>query len=185
MKKTFLLPLLLILLLGLGSTALAASIPGQQSIASITDENGYVSALTDDQSATAWTQSGSYGPDLTLQMYNATVGEIWIRNGYAYTQNWYNSYDRPSKVKVTVYYYANQYTESYDTYRYTLTDAFRPNTVSSSWNSGYQRLLLPKQYRNVTRIELTVESVIHSYGQNGAISACCCPSSTAMSPGSS
>ena len=168
MKKTFLLPLLLILLLAMGTTALAASIPGQQSIASVTDENGYVSALTDDQSATAWTQTGSYGADLTLQMYNATVGEIWIRNGYAYTQNWYNSYDRPSKLKVTVYYYANQYTESYDTYRYTLTDAFRPNTVSSSWNSGYQRLLLPKQYRNVTRIELTIESVIQGYGQNGA-----------------
>lgn len=160
--------LLLSLLLCLCSTAFAASLPGQQSISYITDVNGYVNTLTDDDTTTAWTKSANSAVDLTINLYRGTVGEIWIRNGYAYTQNWYNNYDRASKVKVTVYYAANQYTTSYDTYRYTLSDSYRPNTVSATWNSGYQRLLLPKQYSGVTKIELTVESSITGYGRTGA-----------------
>lgn len=168
MKKLRFLPLFLLLLLILCTTAQAAGIPGQQSILGITDANGDVTALTDGESATAWTKSANAGVDLTISLYRATVGEIWIRNGYAYTQNWYNNYDRPGSVKVTVYYGANQYVTSYDTYRYTLSDAYRPNTQSANWNSGYQRLLLPRQYTNVSRIELTVESVINGYSRTGA-----------------
>lgn len=167
MKKLRFLPLLALALLCLCATALA-TIPGQQSIAYVSDANGYVTSLTDDDATTAWTKSGYGDVDLTLTLQGNSVGEIWIRSGYAYTQNWYNHYDRPDTVKVTVYYQANRYTESYDTYRYRLTDAFRPNTVSGSWNSGYQRLLLPKQYTGVTRIELTIESVITGYGSTGA-----------------
>lgn len=168
MKKLRILPLLLIVLLSLGAAALAASIPGQQYITGISDANGAVTTLTDDDTATAWTLNGSSDADLTIHMYRGTVGEIWIRNGYAYTQNWYNNYDRPGKVKVTVYYAVNQYTTSYDTYRYTLSDAYRPNTRSANWNSGYQRLLLPKQYQGVERIEITIEGVINGYGRTGA-----------------
>lgn len=168
MKKLRLLPLLLLLLLCLCTTALAASIPGQQSISGITDANGAVTTLTDDEAATAWTKSDSASVDLTISLYRGTVGEIWIRNGYAYTQNWYNNYDRPGQVKVTVYYAVNQYTTSYDTYRYTLSDSYRPNTLSANWNSGYQRLLLPRQYTGVTKIELTIEGVINGYGRTGA-----------------
>lgn len=167
MKKLFL-SLFILALVGLCTTAFAASMPGQQNISYISDETGYVTSLTDDNATTAWTKQSSYGADLTLHMNYASVGEIWIRNGYAYTQNWYNHYDRASKVKVTVYYYANQYTESYDTYRYNLTDAFRPSTVNKTWNGGYQRLLLPKQYRSVTKIELTVEGVVQGSGRTGA-----------------
>ena len=168
MKKLCFLSLILFLLLAMVSTASAASMPGQQSISYIADGNGYVTSLTDDNATTAWTKQGSYGPDLTLYMNYASVGEVWIRNGYAYTQNWYTHYDRAAKVKVTVYYYANQYTESYDTYRYNLTDAFRPTTSNKTWNNGYQRLLLPKQYRNVTKIELTIEDVVLGAGRTGA-----------------
>lgn len=168
MKKLYLLPLLILMLLCLCGTALAASISGQQSISYITDESGYVTTLTDDDAATVWSKSSGYGVDLTLNLYSASVGEIWIRNGYAYTQNWYNHYDRPDTILVTVYYQANRYTESYDSYRYRLTDAYRPNTVAKGWNSGYQRLLLPKQYTGVTKIELTIESVISGYDGGGA-----------------
>ncbi|MGN1369240.1 MAG: hypothetical protein ACI4WX_10255 [Aristaeellaceae bacterium] len=168
MKKLRLLPLFLLLLLCLCTTALAASIPGQQSISGITDANGAVTTLTDDEAATAWTKTDSGDVDLTISLYRGTVGEIWIRNGYAYTQNWYNNYDRPGQVKVTVYYAVNQYTTSYDTYRYTLSDSYRPNTLSANWNSGYQRLLLPRQYTGVTKIELTIEGVINGYGRTGA-----------------
>lgn len=160
--------LFLLLFLCLCTTAFAVTIPGQQSISSITDENGYVSSLTDDDPTTAWTKSSAADVDLTLTLYRGTVGEIWLRNGYAYTQNWYSHYDRPGQVKVTVYYNANQYTTSYDTYRYTLVDQYRSTSMSANWNSGYQRLLLPKKYTGVTKIELTIENVISGFGHTGA-----------------
>ncbi len=168
MKKLRFLLLLVLALVCLWATASAATIPGQQTIVSVTDHSGYVTSLTDDDPATAWSQSGYGGADLTINLYGNTVGEIWIRSGYAYSQNWYSHYDRPDTVKVTVYYQANRYTESYDEYRYRLTDAFRPNTVSASWVNGYQRLLLPKQYTGVTRIELTIENAITGFGRTGA-----------------
>ena len=165
MTKLRLLPLLILLLLC--STAFAASIPGQQTISYVEDALGNVNELTDDETSTAWVQSADYGVDLTLHFYSATVGEIWVRNGYAYSQNWYNHYDRPGTLLVTVYYQANRYTESYDSYRYRLTDAYRPASYTKDWNSGYQRLLLPKKYTGVTKIELTVESVVNGTGDAG------------------
>lgn len=168
MKKLRILLLLVLAFVFLSVAASAATIPGQQNIVSVTDQNGYVAALTDDDPTTAWTQSGYAAPDLTLNLRGNTVGEIWIRSGYAYTQNWYSHYDRPDTVKVTVYYQANRYTESYDVYRYRLTDAYRPSTVSANWVSGYQRLLLPKQYTGVTRIDLTIENAIVGFGRTGA-----------------
>ena len=167
MKKLCFL-LLALALVCLCAAASAATIPGQQTIISVTDGSGYVTSLTDDDPTTAWTRSGYSGADLTLQLYGNTVGELWIRSGYAYTQNWYSHYDRPDTVKVTIYYQANRYTESYDVYRYRLTDAYRPSTVNANWLSGYQRLLLPKQYTGVTRIELTIESTILGAGRTGA-----------------
>lgn len=170
MKKRFLLPLLLIALMCVCSTAFAASISGQQSIAFITDATGNeVTALTDDDNTTVWTKSTAFGGvDLTVTLYDGTVGEIWIRSGYAYTYNWYSHYDRPDVVKVTVYYQVDPYTESCDVYRYRLADEYRPDTIATGWNSGYQRLLLPKQYTDVTKIELSIESAITGYGSTGA-----------------
>ncbi len=167
MKKLFL-PLLVLLMICACASAYAATVPGQQSIAYVSDGSGEVTDLTDDDASTAWIAPGTSSPDLTLHFNYASVGEIWVRNGYAYTQNWYNHYDRPGSVKVTVYYQANQVTTTYDTYRYQLTDACRPNSVSRDWSSGYQRLLLPKQYRNVSKIEITIESVITGTGRTGA-----------------
>lgn len=166
MKKR-LLPLFVLLLCLTASAALAASIPGQQSIIAVNDATGAVTSLTDDDASTAWVQSAESGSTLTLNLSGATVGEVWIRNGYAYTQNWFSHYDRPSAVKVTVYYRANQYTTSYDFYRYTLKDSYQPNAYTADWNGGYQRLLLPKQYTGVTKIELTIEGSVKGYGNAG------------------
>lgn len=166
MKKRIF-PLFVLLLGMMATTALAAGIPGQQRINSVSDGTGYVTTLTDDDASTAWTQSAQSGATLTLDLSGVTVGEVWIRNGYAYTQNWYNHYDRPATVKVTVYYRANQYTTSYDFYRYTLSDVYQPNAYTADAIGGYQRLLLPKQYTGVTKIELTVESSIRGYGNAG------------------
>ena len=171
MKKLRILPLLLlVLLIGLCATASAATISGQQTILSVEDAQGRVTSLTDDDPATAWTVPGYNDgqADLTINLYGTSVGEIWIRSGYAYTANWFNHYDRPDVIKVTVYYEANRYTTSYDTYRYRLKDEYRPSTVGSEWNSGYQRLLLPKKYTGVTKIEITIESVVAGYGNTGA-----------------
>ncbi len=165
-KKLF--PLLALLLTLLWTAANAVSVTDQVTIASIYDAYGKVSTLTDDSTATVWTKSTSYGADLTLSLYGSTVGEIWIRSGHCYSQNYYNHYDRPEVVQVTVWYQANQYTVSTDTYRYRLIDAYRPNTFSANWNGGYQRLLLPKAYTGVTRIELTIESSIQGTGRTGA-----------------
>lgn len=167
MKKIRFLPLLAVLLLSLCITAFAASIPGQQRIISIADASGIVTDLTDDDASTAWIKSGNGDVDLTITLTGGSVGEIWIRSGYAYTQNWYNHYDRPDIVKVAVYYRANQYTTSYDVYRYRLSDSYQPHTVSSMWNSGYQRLILPKKYSGVSKIELTIESAVRGFGNAG------------------
>lgn len=168
MNKLRLLPLLILALICLCGTAFAANIPGQQSISYIEDATGEVTSLTDDETSTAWTKQSAYGTDLTIHLYSGTVGEIWVRNGYAYTQNWYNHYDRVDTLLVTVYYQANRYTESYDSYRYRLTDAYRPSTYANGWDSGYQQLLLPKKYTGVTKIELTVESVANGNAGTGA-----------------
>ena len=55
MKKLRLLPLLILALLC--STALAAGIPGQQSIAYVEDALSTVPELTDDEASTAWIQT--------------------------------------------------------------------------------------------------------------------------------
>lgn len=163
MKKFRILLLLALTLTLLCAAASAATIPGQVSISGVYDVFGAVDALTDDSTATVWQKQADEGVDLTITLYGGNVGEIWLRSGHCYSQNYYNHFTRPEVVKVTVWYQANQYVLSSDTYRYRLQDAFRPNTVSSSWNSGYQRLLLPKAYSGVTKIELTIESSIAGY----------------------
>jgi len=170
MKKTLLLPLLILVLACLCTAALADAPADPVYIGSITDSTGAnVTALTDGSTATTWTkQSSGYGADLTINLYSASVGEIWIRNGHCYSQNYYNHYDRPSVISVTLWYSANRYTSTSVTYRYRMSDSFRPNASSSSWYSGYQRILLPEKVNGVTRIELTIESATQGYGRTGA-----------------
>ncbi len=168
MKKR-LLPFLLLVLCALCVTSASAdSIDGKVTIASVYDAYGRVDALTDGSTATTWGCSIGSDTTLTLNLYGDTVGEIWLRSGHCYSQNYFNHYDRPEIVKVTVYYRANQYTTSSDSYRYRLSDAYRPSTVSSGWNDGYQRLLLPKAYQGVTKIELTIESAVTGSGYTGS-----------------
>lgn len=170
MKKVRLFPLLVLALLCLCLTAAsAAEGPANQVyIASITDANGAVTTLTDGSTATTWTKSSSYGADLTINLYSATVGEIWVRNGHCYSQNYYNHYDRPDVIAVTLVYSANRYTTSSVTYRYRMSDSFRPATYSAAWYNGYQRILLPEAVNSVVRIELTIESATQGYGRTGA-----------------
>lgn len=172
MKKFRLLPLLILALVCLCLSASAASLDGpdgQVYIGSVTDQNGAVTTLTDGNTTTVWTQSAAgYGADLTINLYSATVGEIWIRNGHCYSQNYYNHFDRPSVIAVTLWYSANRYTSTSVTYRYRMSDSFRPGVTSSGWNNGYQRMLLPEAVSGVTRIELTIESATQGYGRTGA-----------------
>lgn len=175
MKKTRLILLLTLLLVCLTAAASAASLmsngpSGQVYIGAVTDAEGNtLTDLTDGSTVTTWTQSiSSQGADLSITLYSATVGEIWIRSGHCYSQQYYNHFDRPDVIAVTLHYPANRYTTTSVTYRYRMSDAYRPNTVSSTWNNGYQRLLLPQAISGVTRIDLTIESVIAGYGNTGA-----------------
>ena len=86
-------------------------------------ETDVTADLLDGNTATAWVRTSAAAPDLSLALSGASVGEIWIRSGYCYNQNYYNSYDRPATVAVTIWY---AYGQQSVTYRYTLSDAFLP-----------------------------------------------------------
>ena len=128
-------------------------------------ETDVTADLLDGNTATAWVRTSAAAPDLSLALSGASVGEIWIRSGYCYNQNYYNSYDRPAAVAVTIWY---AYGQQSVTYRYTLADAFLPTTSSADWSNGYQRLLLPEEYTGVTQIDLTIETVYAGRGNAGA-----------------
>lgn len=119
-------------------------------------ETDVTADLTDGNSATAWVRASAATPDLTLALGGANVGELWIRSGYCYTQNYYNYYDRPATIALTLWYAGGRQSV---TYHYTLQDAFLPTTSNADWSNGYQRLLLPQEYTGVTQIDLTVETV--------------------------
>ena len=119
-------------------------------------ETDVTADLTDGNTATAWVRASAEMPDLTLSLNSASVGELWIRSGYCYTQNYYNHYDRPATIAVTLWY---AYGRQNVTYHYTLADAFLPTTSNADWSNGYQRLVLPQEYTGVTQIDLTVETV--------------------------
>lgn len=160
-----------LLLLSLTVSASAASLldgttqPSTVPIRQVRNSAGQaVTQVTDGNTATAWTKVGtSAGVDLTLDLYGATVGEIWIRNGYCYSQNYYSYYGRPDTVAVTLWYLSGRVNTSV-TYRYRMDDLYQPYQNDEDWQGGYQRLLLPKKYAGVSRIELTVESTISGYG---------------------
>ena len=119
-------------------------------------ETDVTADLLDGNAATAWIRTSAAAPDLSLALNSASVGELWIRSGYCSNQNYYNSYDRPATIAVTIWY---AYGRQSATYRYTLADAFLPTTSSADWSNGYQRLLLPEEYTGVTQIDLTIETV--------------------------
>ena len=126
--------------------ATSSGLVATSAILSATEHSGETDVtadLLDGNTATAWVRTSAAAPDLSLALSGASVGEIWIRSGYCYNQNYYNSYDRPATVAVTIWYSHGRQSV---TYRYTLSDAFLPTTSSADWSNGYQRLLLPEEY---------------------------------------
>ena len=148
--------------------ATSSGLVATSAILSATEHSGETDVtadLLDGNTATAWVRTSAAAPDLSLALSGASVGEIWIRSGYCYNQNYYNSYDRPATVAVTIWY---AYGQQSVTYRYTLSDAFLPTTSSADWSNGYQRLLLPEEYTGVTQIDLAIETVYAGRGNAGA-----------------
>ena len=126
--------------------ATSSGLVATSAILSATEHSGETDVTADllaGNTATAWVRTSAAAPDLSLGLSGTSVGEIWIRSGYCYNQNYYNSYDRPATVAVTIWY---AYGQQSVTYRYTLSDAFLPTTSSADWSNGYQRLLLPEEY---------------------------------------
>lgn len=154
--------------------AQAASLVGEDGIAgqcpiySVAGNGAdWTSTLTDGSTATAWTSANTgRNPDLSISLSYADVGEIWIRNGYCYSSNYFNYYDRPDVIRVTIWYTSGR-SNITASYRYRMNDRFDLNTSSASWSQGYQRLLLPQKFSGVTRIDLNIESTNRGNGNAG------------------
>ena len=99
--------------------ATSSGLVATSAILSATEHSGETDVtadLLDGNTATAWVRTSAAAPDLSLALSGASVGEIWIRSGYCYNQNYYNSYDRPATVAVTIWYSHGRQSV---TYRYT------------------------------------------------------------------
>ena len=104
-------------------------------------------------SFTFWsTQAKNDTPDISLDFYNATIKDVWLRNGWA-GEN-YKDYARILFLKVTVWSGGVAY-GPYDFNN--LIDSIDSTERSESMYDGYQRLSLPMQFHNVTRVDLFIK----------------------------
>ena len=91
-------------------------------------------------------------PELTFYFSNATLKNIWIRNGWQSDVNTYYAYARIRQLNVSVYTADGTSV----TYQYQLQDAYDPDNAYSGWVAGYQCVALPRTFHNVTRVELWI-----------------------------
>ena len=93
-------------------------------------------------------------PEMTFYFNNATLKNIWIRNGDQSSANAYYAYARIRQLNVSVYTSDG----SSVTYQYQLQDAYDPDGTYAGWIAGYQCIALPAAFRNVNRVELWIPS---------------------------
>ena len=104
-------------------------------------------------SHTCWSsKSKDTIPEITFWFGGVTLREIWVRNGDQSDYSSYYASARIKKLNVSVY----QADGSSVTYQYQMQDTYDPDGVSSGWIAGYQRVALPREFRNVTRVELWI-----------------------------
>ena len=92
-------------------------------------------------------------PEISFYFANATIGDIWIRNGWESAPYSRTAYARLSSVQFCI----QAGGRSYGPYRFELEDTSDPGTVTENMVDGYQRLSLVKQFTNVTRIDLYIK----------------------------
>ena len=99
-------------------------------------------------------------PDISFYFDNATVKDIWIRNGSEKPN--YRDYARMGNLAVVVWTgdtCSDMYFPRRPIYNqfYNLQDNYDSEEVSDDFYDGYQRFGLPMQYEHVTRIDFFVK----------------------------
>ena len=142
-----------------GTQAVGMPSLGEQPTGWMTQETGeYPEYLIDGNIYTVYQHicqnSTSYDniPDITFYFNNATLKNIWIRNGDQSDPDAYYAYARIRQLNVTIYTADG----SAVTYRFQLQDSYDPDNAYTGWVAGYQCVALPRTFRNVTRVELWI-----------------------------
>lgn len=90
-------------------------------------------------------------PDISLFFNNATIKDIWVRNGFQSDDRL--DYARIRQLDVTVW----SGDTSYGVQKFrNMVDSIETEERSANMYDGYQRLSLKKQYKNVTRVDLVI-----------------------------
>ena len=85
-------------------------------------------------------------PEITFYFNNATLKNIWIRNGRQSDVDTYYAYARIRQLNISVYTADGTAV----TYQYQMQDAYDPDNAYSGWVAGYQCVALPRTfYRRV------------------------------------
>ena len=91
-------------------------------------------------------------PEITFYFNNATLKNIWIRNGNQSDINTYYAYARVRQLNISVYTADGAAV----TYQYQMQDAYDPDNTYTGWFAGYQCLTLPRTFQRVIRVELWI-----------------------------
>ncbi len=91
-------------------------------------------------------------PEIMFYFSNATLKDIWIRNGDQSDMDAYYGYARIRRINVSVYTADGTAV----TYPYQQQDVYAPDAAYAGWVAGYQRIALPQSFRNVTRVEIWI-----------------------------
>ncbi len=100
-------------------------------------------------------------PDITFYFDNATIKDIWIRNGSEKSDN-FRDYARMGNLAVTIWSGDRSYglyfprKGRYNKF-YNLQDNYDADELSENFIDGYQRYALDNTYYNVTKIEFWVK----------------------------
>lgn len=93
-------------------------------------------------------------PELTFTFANATISELWIRNGNYVSQNQYKNNARPIEMEVV---YVTPSGNKH--YTYNMIDQYDFETVNSTWKCGYQKLAIPEVIYGVSEIRIYVPHI--------------------------
>jgi len=95
-------------------------------------------------------------PELSFYFSGATIQDVWYRNALDSNDPTYTDYARLYRIEIVVWVGDNP--EPYGPYIFRkLPDTCDPSVVNGDWINGYYRLGLPKQFTNVTQVDLYIK----------------------------
>lgn len=101
---------------------------------------------------TGWTSKASDDiPEIGFRFYNATISDVWVRNGKQRSWTDYDNNARPRRIRVRII------TDTEDVeYTYAMEDKYDMTTVNNDWYLGYQHLSLPRTFYGVNTVEFWI-----------------------------